>query len=113
MRSYTFLLAAAAAAVVAAPAAAAQAEEAASVIVNTADLDLTSERDVTRLDRRIRNAAAQVCGNAGNRSIAANDLVGRCRGAAIEGVGGEVRTLIAAASQPGVQMASQVSVRRK
>ena len=113
MRSYTLLLAAAAAAVVAVPAAAAQAEEAASVIVNIADLDLASEKDVTRLDRRIRSAAAQVCGSVGSRDIAANAAANRCRDAAIEGVGGEVRTLIAAASQPGVQMASRVSVRRK
>lgn len=112
MRSYTFLLAAAAAAAVAAPAAAAQAE-AASVTVNTADLDLSSEQGAARLDRRIRTAAAGICGPLGSRSLAEFNSFETCRTQAITDAQGEVRTMIAAAKQSGVQMASRVVVRRK
>jgi len=115
MRSYTFLLAAAAAAAaaaVAAPAAAAQAEEA-SVTIDFADLDLATDQGAARLDRRIRKAASDVCGPMASRSVVEVQSIQRCRNGAISGAKGEVRTLIAAAKQSGVQIAGRVNVRRK
>jgi UrcA family protein len=65
-------------ALIAAPAFA-QNVESLTVSIKTADLDLASAQGRARLDRRVRQAAGQICGADEPRSIAMREAFTRCR----------------------------------
>jgi len=58
-------------------------EEQVTATVNVADLDLAKPGDAARLDRRIRQAAVQVCGEAPTRNLALVTAVQGCQKEAI------------------------------
>ena len=74
-------LAALAAAFTAAPASAQEpiAVSGGTVVVRTADLDLSTDRGVSKLDRRIRAAASLACGTASDFDLRGKNRVRRCR----------------------------------
>lgn len=64
----------------------ATAQEAPSIAVSYADLNLASPLGRTILDRRIANAASQLCGTARQVDLNATAAIDECREATIEGV---------------------------
>jgi UrcA family protein len=83
MKAITIVLASAlvtAAAIRAAPALAeTNSSEIAVSVVNTADLDLTSEAGQRQLDKRLTNAAREVCGTASDFDLEGKNEVRECR----------------------------------
>ena len=67
-------------------AAPATAQDASSIAVGYADLNLASPLGRNILDRRIANAASQLCGTARQVDLNATAAVDECREATIEGV---------------------------
>jgi UrcA family protein len=94
------------AALLAAPLAApAEAQSQRTQVVSHADLDLSRERDVRRLDRRISIAVKQVCGAASDADLEGKNEVRRCRTLTSERFSAERGRAIASAAQP-TQVAS-------
>jgi UrcA family protein len=73
-----------------------------SVRVSYADLNLTTEFDQARLQRRISFAAAFVCGAADHRDIPFTQAVGECRSATIADVQPAYQAAVANARVPSV-----------
>ena len=76
MKSIKYLLPLAALAL--AGAASAASRDANSVVVRFGDLDLNSQAGVTRLHKRIRNAAESVCGPLETRILGLRDAYDEC-----------------------------------
>ena len=95
-------LAALAAAFTAAPAAAQEpiAVSGGTIVVRTADLDLSSDRGVSKLDRRIRAAAGLACGTASDFDLRGKNKVRRCRSETIASVAPQREAAIAAVALP-------------
>ena len=91
-------LAALAAAFTAAPAAAQEpiVSSGATIVVRTADLDLSSGRGVAKLDRRILEAAKLACGTASDFDVRGKNKVRRCRDETIASVADQREAAIAA-----------------
>ena len=70
------------------------AEAAPSTTVRFADLDLTTQSDVARLDRRLRSAATIVCGTADMRDLSRTRIVDQCRKVALDGAAPQVASVI-------------------
>lgn len=95
-------------AVSAAPAVAeTQASFQASTVVHTADLDLTTASGQRRLDLRLRNAAAEVCGTASPSDLEGQNRARRCRKEAVASVAAERDQRIAAASSQPIEVAAR------
>ena len=75
----------AAVALVASTPAFASSDDQRSVNVEFADLDLSSAKDIERLDRRVRRASASVCDANSARGLGERDAFLRCYGAALAG----------------------------
>ncbi len=90
-------LAALAAAFTAAPAVAQEPITASggTIVVRTADLDLSSDRGVSKLDRRIRAAAALACGAVSDFDIRGKNQARRCRAETIASVSPQREAAIA------------------
>jgi UrcA family protein len=70
-------------------------------IVSYADLDLSKEADVRKLDRRVRAAVKNVCGAASDVDVAGKNEVRRCRTITSERLSLERAIAIASAARPG------------
>ena len=57
-----------------------------TIAVRTADLDLSSDRGVSKLDRRILTAAKLACGTASDFDVRGKNKVRRCRSETIASV---------------------------
>ncbi|HEY5723516.1 MAG TPA: UrcA family protein [Allosphingosinicella sp.] len=81
-------LAALAAAFTAAPASAREpiAVSGGTIAVRTADLDLSTDRGVSKLDRRIRAAATLACGTTSDFDVRGKNKARRCRAETIASV---------------------------
>lgn len=90
-------LAALAAAFTAAPASAQEpiAALGGTIVVRTADLDLSSDRGVSKLDRRIRTAAELACGTASDFDLRGKNKARRCRAETIASVSPQREAAIA------------------
>ena len=73
-----------------------------SVRVSYADLNLTTEFDQARLQRRIKYAAVSVCGPADHRDIPFTRAIGVCRSETIADVQPAYEAAVAAARIPSV-----------
>ena len=90
------------------PGAPAFAQDAQSARVSYDDLDLSRERDVRILDRRIRSAVEEACGPESDVDPAGNNEVRRCRTETLAIVAAQRQVAIAAARQPArTTLASQ------
>lgn len=76
-----------------------------SMIVKTADLDLTSARGLARLDLRVHRAAVALCGKSPDFDVRGRNLDGRCVASAKAKAAATVTAAIAAA-RPGMQLAA-------
>jgi UrcA family protein len=81
------------------PATAAPVEAGQSVAVHFGDLDLTTDAGVSRLNRRINNAARQACGTADIRDLRAMSMINNCRDIALGNASKEVELAVAAAKR--------------
>ena len=68
-----------------------------SSIVKTADLDLSSANGQQELDRRIVQAAREVCGEASNVDLEGKNAVRECRAETIAAAASQREQLLAAA----------------
>ena len=83
-----------------------------STEVSFTDLDLGSEQGVMQLDRRIRRAAAQVCGRtSGRMPIADMQRASSCQKVAVAGTTDAVQLAVAAARGGADYAANAVTVR--
>jgi len=57
-----------------------------TIVVRTADLDLSSDRGVSKLDRRIRAAATLACGATSDFDVRGKNKARRCRSETIASV---------------------------
>lgn len=71
-------------------------------LVRTADLDLRSGRDRDRLDRRLANAAREVCGYASDADLAGGNELRRCIDETLLTARGQRDQLLAAANRGAV-----------
>lgn len=94
------------------PARAAAPAETRQVDVGFRDLDLSQESGVATLDRRVRHAARQVCGNIDMRDLAQTIRVDSCRKAAIAGAAPQIQLAVAAARSGADYAANEVRVGR-
>ena len=69
----------------------------ATSIVRTADLDLSSDSGQRELDRRIVQAAREVCGEASNVDLEGKNAARACREEAVAAVDSQREQLLAAA----------------
>ncbi len=88
----------------AAPALAQQAPagEAYVAIVKTADINLGSEAGQRQLDRRLAQAARDVCGTASDSDLEGKNEVRKCRDESIARVQGDKQAVLAAADRSAV-----------
>jgi UrcA family protein len=70
--------------------------------VKTADLNLASERGQQALDRRLAQAAREVCGVPSDSDLVGQNKVRECRKDAIENVGSKRDAMLAAARRGAV-----------
>lgn len=70
--------------------------------VKTADLNLTSERGQQALDRRLAQAAREVCGVPSESDLVGQNKVRECRDEAIQRAAAEREALLAAANRGAV-----------
>ena len=89
-------------------AAPAMAQEAPSIAVSYADLNLASPLGRTILDRRIANAASQLCGTAREIDLNQSAAVDTCREATIDSVQSQRDTAIGLRGTVQVSDASKV-----
>ena len=71
-----------------------------TIVVRTADLDLSTGRGVSKLDRRIRTAASLACGTASDFDVRGKNKVRRCRHDTIASVADQRQAAIASAARP-------------
>lgn len=76
--------------------------------VKTADLDLSSERGQRTLDRRVAQAAREVCGTASDVDLVGQNKARECRETAVAKAAGE-RDALAAAAKRGAVVAITAS----
>lgn len=79
----------------------------ATSIVETADLDLTSQAGQQALDRRLSQAVKEVCGTASDADVAGKNDVRRCRVETLAGLASERDQRIAAASSQPIKVAAR------
>ena len=79
----------------------------ATSIVETADLDLSSQSGQRALDRRLTQAVKEVCGTASNADVAGKNDVRRCRVDTLAGLAIERDQRIAAASSQPIKVAAR------
>lgn len=96
-RTAFFAVTAAALALTGPAALAGQIETGASVPVRFGDLDLTTEKGVTTLKRRINSAVAKTCGRADIRDLRQSAVIDACRDFAMSKANPEVELAVAAA----------------
>lgn len=82
-----------------------------SVPVRYGDLDLTSDADVAKLDKRIRSAARRVCDDHGTRDIERMMLASQCRNDALTQARPKVEFAVAAARTGKDYADSSIKVR--
>ena len=78
-----------------------------SRVVSFADLDLASEAGQSKLDRRIRAAAKQVCGTASDADIEGKNEVRACRAETYGQASRQVAVAIASAQSSQTVLASR------
>ncbi|MGY2733598.1 UrcA family protein [Sphingomonas sp. UYP23] len=66
-----------------------------SVVVHTADLDLTRSENVHRLKRRLNAAAEQICGSTYGMSFSQGSPIMQCQRRVLRPVAGQVEQIIA------------------
>lgn len=71
-----------------------------TIVVRTADLDLSSDRGVWKLDRRILTAAKLACGTASDFDVRGKNKVRRCLDETIASVAPQREAAIAAVARP-------------
>ena len=76
-------------------------------IVQTADLDLSSQAGQRALDRRLTQAVKDVCGTASDVDIAGKNDVRRCRVETLASLSAERDQRIAAASGSPIKVAAR------
>ena len=79
----------------------------ASVTVQTADLDLSSQSGQQALDHRLSQAVKEVCGTASDVDIAGKNEVRRCRVDTLANLSAERDQRIAAASGSPIKVAAR------
>ena len=72
------------------------------IYVKTADLNLTSERGQQALDRRLAQAAREVCGVPSDSDLVGQNKVRECREGAVGRASSEREALLAAAKRGAV-----------
>lgn len=70
--------------------------------VQTSDLDLSSESGQRKLDRRLAQAAREVCGTPSDVDLVGQNKARECRANAIEDAGAKREALLAAARRGAV-----------
>lgn len=75
--------------------------------VQTSDLDLSSPAGQRALDRRLAQAAKEVCGTASDVDVKGKNEVRRCRAETLAGLAAERDQRIAAASDRPIQVAAR------
>jgi UrcA family protein len=76
-------------------------------IVQTADLDLSSQAGQRALEHRLSLAAKEVCGTASDVDIAGKNDVRQCRAEVLASVAGDRDQRIAAASNQPIEVAAR------
>ena len=79
----------------------------ATSIVETADLDLSSQSGQRALDRRLNQAVKEVCGTASDADVAGKNDVRRCRVETLASLASERDERIAAASSQPIKVAAR------
>jgi UrcA family protein len=79
----------------------------ATSIVETSDLDLSSQSGQQALDRRLSQAVKEVCGTASDADVAGKNDVRRCRVETQAGLASERDQRIAAASSQPIKVAAR------
>lgn len=79
----------------------------ATSIVETADLDLSSQSGQRALDRRLTQAVKEVCGTASDADVSGKNDVRRCRVETLAGLASERDQRIAAASIQPIKVAAR------
>ena len=79
----------------------------ATSVVETADLDLSSQSGQQALDRRLNQAVKEVCGTASDVDVAGKNDVRRCRVDTLAGLASERDQRIAAASSQPIKVAAR------
>ena len=85
----------------------AEAPAIATSVVQTADLDLSSQSGQRALDRRLNQAVNEVCGTASDADIAGKNDVRRCRVETLASLSDERDQRIAAASAQPIKVAAR------
>ena len=75
--------------------------------VQTADLDLSTAKGQQILDRRLSQAAKEVCGGASDADLEGKNEVRRCRADTLASVSNERDQRIAAASNQPIKVAAR------
>lgn len=78
-----------------------------SIVVQTADLDLSSAAGQRALDLRLTQAAKQACGTASDADIEGKNEVRRCRAETLASLAEERDQRIAAASAEPIKVAAR------
>jgi UrcA family protein len=108
MKTLFALAALAAATLSIAPAAAQDPVGAGTIVIRTADLDLTSRAGVVALDRRISAAVRTACGAASDVDLEGKNDVRQCRADTLAGIAAQRDEAIALAQRASqVRLASQ------
>ena len=76
-------------------------------VVQTADLDLSSQAGQRTLDRRLNQAAKEVCGIASDADVAGKNDVRRCRAETLASLAHDRDQRIAAASSLPIKVAAR------
>lgn len=79
----------------------------ATSVVETADLDLSSQSGQRALDRRLSQAVKEVCGIASDVDVAGKNEVRRCRVETLASLAGERDHRIANASSKPIKVAAR------
>lgn len=79
----------------------------ATSIVQTSDLDLSSQSGQRALDRRLNQAVKDVCGIASDADIAGKNDVRRCRAETLASLAEERDQRVAAASSQPIKVAAR------
>ena len=79
----------------------------ATSIVETADLDLSSQSGQRALDHRLNQAVKEVCGTASDVDVAGKNDVRRCRVETLASLASERDQRIAAASSQSIKVAAR------
>lgn len=85
----------------------AETQQIATSVVQTADLDLSSQSGQRALDRRLSQAVKEVCGIASDADVAGKNDVRRCRVETSASLAGERDQRIANASSQPIKVATR------